>query len=113
CQFFSPCSPYCIFSFFFFFFLLLRLPSISTLFPYTTLFRSSCFFFWFWLNFLFFFWLGLFHFFLFHRLFITDNHRRVYILILYFRISIFKLNCRYSYGILRFKNTDIIRDRYA
>src|SRR6266487_5907049 len=31
-----------MFSFFFFFFLMIRRPPRSTLFPYTTLFRSSC-----------------------------------------------------------------------
>src|SRR5882672_12446721 len=34
------CSPTCAYSFFFFFFLMIRRPPRSTLFPYTTLFRS-------------------------------------------------------------------------
>src|SRR5215475_15198418 len=33
--------PFLIFSFFFFFFLMIRRPPRSTLFPYTTLFRST------------------------------------------------------------------------
>src|SRR2546430_13909697 len=35
-------SVFCIFHFFFFFFLMIRRPPRSTLFPYTTLFRSPC-----------------------------------------------------------------------
>src|SRR2546421_11672389 len=37
----SFCSIYCRTSFFFFFFLMIRRPPRSTLFPYTTLFRSA------------------------------------------------------------------------
>src|SRR5256885_8629435 len=35
-------TPYCVFFSLFFFFLMIRRPPRSTLFPYTTLFRSSC-----------------------------------------------------------------------
>src|SRR5205814_10451714 len=41
--FLSLFSPFLFFFFFFFFFLMLRRPPISTLFPYTTLFRSLIF----------------------------------------------------------------------
>src|SRR6266498_5512992 len=34
------CTLFCVFCFFFFFFLMIRRPPRSTLFPYTTLFRS-------------------------------------------------------------------------
>src|SRR5688572_32867892 len=35
------CYSFCLFFFFFFFFLMIRRPPRSTLFPYTTLFRSD------------------------------------------------------------------------
>src|SRR5215211_8212762 len=38
--FFVSCFLFCFFFFFFFFFLMIRRPPRSTLFPYTTLFRS-------------------------------------------------------------------------
>src|SRR2546427_6106445 len=38
----STCSPFHDIFFFFFFFLMIRRPPRSTLFPYTTLFRSRC-----------------------------------------------------------------------
>src|SRR5690349_24838382 len=39
---FSLLSVFDVLSFFFFFFLMIRRPPRSTLFPYTTLFRSDC-----------------------------------------------------------------------
>src|SRR5690606_41825439 len=40
CLLFSPCTCLCLLNLFFLFFLMIRRPPRSTLFPYTTLFRS-------------------------------------------------------------------------